>query len=91
MSVSRTESIGGVSVTYSAETIEELVALVRAFDSSSAGVDGWIPWNGGKQPVPNGTIINAIFSDGSGGWDMTADSYDWSDKELVKYRVVGSN
>lgn len=55
--------------------------------------NGWTKWckSGFEQPVPDGTIVNVIFSDGSGGGNRKAEYYDWSRSHLAAYRVVGSN
>lgn len=56
--------------------------------------DGWINWNGGKCPLPNGTIIDVRF--GYGGEILSrrwpAEFYRWSchgdSSDIIAYRTV---
>ena len=54
--------------------------------------DGWIKWEGGECPVPEGTIVEVKFRDGDceggfpageAGW-----AHEWGTADIVAYRIV---
>ena len=62
--------------------------------------DGWIPWEGGDCPVPNGTVVDVKYRDESVGLGLPANEYveddaspaywraDGMSNDIIAYRVV---
>lgn len=48
--------------------------------------DGWIKWEGGKQPVEGAVLVEIKLDDGSTDKDI-ADIWDWSEG-IIAYRIV---
>jgi len=50
----------------------------------------WYPWFGGEQPVPDGTRVELLFSDGSGAEDENASANSWQVGYIhpVAFRVM---
>lgn len=52
----------------------------------------WIVWEGGKQPVPNGTEVEVVLRNGFTGRGTAQEwwwSHDFCYGDIVKYRVTG--
>jgi hypothetical protein len=90
MTVSKTLTVGVVETRYEADTVEELVALVAAFEKTEDNND-WITWNGGACPVQEGLRTIVKLRDGKIS-DCEACCYDWYHRgrsgDIVAYRVI---
>jgi len=68
-----------------------LVARLRATQPIITSPDDWLPWNGGEQPVPDGTMVECRLRGNSDNVDL-AEDFDWRDNadiyDIVFYRVV---
>ncbi len=79
------------NVTYEADTAEELVALVRAFESTREKDDGgWIKWGGGDCPV-DGEVVYKMRNGITGG-PHPARAFRWEHIgfpcDIIAYRVA---
>lgn len=66
-------------------------ALIKALDkyvhdTDVVNIDGWIPWNGGGQPVADDVMVVVKWDDDI---DVnTAGRYWWGDRNIIAYRIV---
>lgn len=67
-----------------AQVLELKAALLQKGD--------WIPWGGGEQPVPDGTLVDLEYRKGYLAKQELADEHDWthdeSEYDIVAYRVL---
>lgn len=74
------------------DELEAYLDSLVASEDPTADKDGWIEWNGGECPVPEGTRTEVRFK----GQDNAVDNYpeDWnwekldSDGCIIAYRIV---
>lgn len=82
------------------EPYDDRVAKQECSQSNQAD-DGWIEWNGGEQPIPNGSIADVKYRDGTvqllmpipgGGPSYDYVAYNWSHNglagDIIAYRPV---
>lgn len=92
MTVSKTTTIGTITVRYDADTVEELVALIAALDAHDAESDDWIEWFGGECPVPMDTIVDVKFRSGETRHSTPARMWRWvhtvkHQGDIIAYRI----
>ena len=65
---------------------------VQLVDDSQPDADGWIEWNGGKCPVPEGTLVDVRYRDGEESLGVAAGVVERSDGSsavgTVPYRLA---
>ena len=63
------------------------------WEQKQAGPDGWIPWGGGKCPVPYPTEVEVKFRCGLTNKTLPAEDWDWGGGDgghvIVAYRLLG--
>ena len=61
-------------------------------DSAQIGDDGWIEWNGGERPVPDGTKTFLKFRDGEGFCTACPQAQEWGHYDrgydIIAYKVI---
>jgi hypothetical protein len=73
---------------YTADTVEELVALLKALDIDN----DWITWNGGRSPVSYETRVEYRIRGDDKTWSSKAKTLTWEHAgkswDIVSYRVI---
>ena len=73
---------------------EAVIAKAEVFlAASQPSTDGWIPWAGGKCPIPNGTKYFVRLRIGEEYCDDMAGDWRWNHYgtagDIIAYRIVG--
>jgi hypothetical protein len=74
-------------------TMSGLLAVWEAMHEAAVYDGGWIDWDGGEQPVPNGVMVECKFNNGDPVEEAVSHAWRWyhmggSARDIVAYRVL---